>query len=627
MVLQQKTQANLWGSALAGKTVTITTSWNRKSYKVTAAANGEWKVKVATPSYGGPYTITFNDGETITLNDVLIGEVWICSGQSNMEMTPTGMYGDISNLREEVDAANYPQIRMLKVENTLSMQPLTELKTRGGWRLCSPEAVSSFSAVAYFFARDLYKQYHIPIGLINTTWGGTVAEAWTSGQSLKKMPAFAPEVTAMENGLTQEQLNTRFEKDFTGWIDEVAKKDPSYSNGKSAWIDPAFNDADWKQMKVPAFWETVQGLNTFDGVIALRKKFTVPAAWAGKNLVLNLGPIDDIDLTWVNGVEVGHTEIFYAKRTYTIPGKLVKAGENVIAIRVIDTGGGGGLYEGPLTVSLAAGGDEPIGLNGSWSYNVINKINEIPGMPYKPDGPNRPTVLYNAMVNPIINYTIKGVIWYQGESNAGKAYQYRELFPLLINDWRTKWVQGAFPFYFVQLANFMPKDKEPVESEWAELREAQLKTLSVPNTGMAVTIDIGDGGNIHPANKQDVGRRLALIARAKTYGEKLEYAGPVYQSSKVKGNAVEVAFTSAKGLNAKGGKPTGFAIAGTDKKFYWADAKIEGNKVIVSSEQVPQPVAVRYGWANNPDCNLYNEAALPASPFRTDDWQGVTFSK
>ncbi|RVU00471.1 9-O-acetylesterase [Mucilaginibacter limnophilus] len=627
MVLQQKAQVNLWGKADAGKTVKITTSWNKKTYSTTAGADGSWKVKVATPQYGGPHNITFNDGEAITLENVLIGEVWICSGQSNMEMTPTGMYGDILNLREEVAAADYPQIRMLKVENTMSMQPLTELKTRGEWRVCSPETVSQFSAVAYFFARDLYKQYHIPIGLINTTWGGTVAEAWTSGQSLKKMPAFAPSVQAMEQGLTQEKLNEQYNKDLRSWINKLSGKDSLYTNGTLPWISTDFNDADWKTMALPGYWEAVKGLNTFDGVVAYRKKINIPAAWAGKDLVLNLGPVDDADVTWFNGTEVGHTELFLIKRSYTIPGKLVKAGENTIAIRVVDNGGFGGLGDGPLTIAPANENVEPISLKGGWSYRVINTLNQLPPMPYKPDGPNRPTLLYNAMVNPLINYTIKGAIWYQGESNADRAYQYRTLFPLLITDWREKWKQGNFPFYYVQLANFMPKDKQPAESTWAELREAQSKTLSLPNTGMAVTIDIGDGGNIHPANKQDVGHRLALIARAKTYDEKVEYSGPVYQSFKIKGNTVEIAFSNADGLNVKGGKLTGFTVADADKKFYWADAKIEGNKVIVSSNQVSQPVAVRYGWANNPDCNLYNEAALPASPFRTDDWQGVTFGK
>ncbi|MBE9586890.1 9-O-acetylesterase [Mucilaginibacter sp. JRF] len=626
MVLQQKTNVNLWGMASADKNVVITTSWNKKSYTIKADAAGNWKTKVATPTYGGPYTITFNDGEQTELKDVLIGEVWVCSGQSNMEMTPTAMYGDIVNFPQEKAAANFPQIRMLKIENATNIKQQTEFTTRGDWQICTPETFPKFSAVAYFFARNLYESKHIPIGIINTTWGGTIAEAWTSGDALKQMPAFAPKVEAMESSPTEKELLARYENELHQWIGLIDKKDPSYANGKLPWIESGYSDAAWKTIKVPGFWEK-NGMPDFDGIVGFRKVINVPAAWAGKDLVINLGALDDMDVTWFNGVEVGHNEIYFANREYTIPGKLVKAGENVIAVRVFDTGGNGGFDEKPVNIAPVGKPGEAINLAGDWKYNIINKMTDMPPMPYRPDGPNRPTVLYNAMVNPIINYTIKGAIWYQGESNADRAYQYRTLFPLMINNWRNKWGQGNFPFYFVQLAAYMPKDKAPVESAWAELREAQLLTLKQPNTGMAVTIDIGDGGNIHPANKQDVGRRLALIARAKTYGEKVNYSGPVYTSAKANGNAMELTFSNAAGLKAKGDKPTGFAIAGADKKFYWADAKIEGNKVIVSSAEVTAPVAVRYGWGNNPDCNLYNADDLPASPFRTDDWQGITFGK
>ncbi|MCC8409369.1 9-O-acetylesterase [Mucilaginibacter sp. UR6-1] len=626
MVLQQKSNVNLWGKANVGKNLVITTSWNKKSYTIKPDAGGNWTAKIATPAYGGPYTITFNDGEQTELKNILIGEVWVCSGQSNMEMTPTAMYGDILNFQQEKAAANYPQIRMLKIENVTNIKPQTELKTRGAWQICTPESFPKFSTVAYFFARNLYESKHIPIGIINTTWGGTIAEAWTSGDALKQMPAFQKPVADMENSPDEKELLARYEGELKQWMGLIDKKDPSYSNGKLPWIENAYNDAAWKTIKVPGFWETA-GLPNFDGVIGFRKVINVPAAWAGKDLVLNLGALDDIDVTWFNGTEVGHNEVFYANRSYTIPGKLVKAGPNVIAVRIFDTGGNGGFDNKPVSIAPVGDVAAAIDLAGEWKYNIINKMSDMPPMPYRPDGPNRPTVLYNAMVSPIINYTIKGAIWYQGESNADRAYQYRTLFPLMINNWRAKWGQGNFPFYFVQLAAFMPKDNAPVESAWAELREAQLMTLKQPNTGMAVTIDIGDAANIHPANKQEVGRRLALIARAKNYGEKITYAGPAYTSVKANGKTMELTFSNAVGLKVKGDKPTGFAIAGADKKFYWADAKLQGNKVIVSSAQVTAPVAVRYGWGNNPDCNLYNADDLPASPFRTDDWQGITFGK
>ncbi len=626
MVLQQKANVGLWGTAKPATKLTVSPSWGKKKYTVETDKNGSWTLKIGTPAFGGPYTITFDDGEATTLNNVLIGEVWVCSGQSNMEMTPTGMYGDIVNLPEETAAANYPAIRMLKIENRTALQPQKDVVTRGAWQACTPETFKQFSAVAYFFARELQKDLHVPIGIINTTWGGTIADAWTSGDALKSMPAFTAKVKEMEVGPTQEQQNTQYQKDIQQWINTLSSKDPLYANGKLPWLDNSFNDKSWKTLQMPGFWEK-QGLPNFDGAVALRKVINVPAAWAGKDLVLNIRAIDDFDMTWFNGNEIGHKEVFFDQRTYTVPGALVKAGPNVIAIRVVDTGGDGGIAAGDMNLALSGNASEKIDIAGDWKYMVLNKLAELPNLPQQPTGPNRPTVLYNAMVNPIINYTIKGVIWYQGESNADRAYQYRTLFPLMISNWRDKWHEGNFPFYFVQLAAFMPKEQQPNESAWAELREAQAMTLKVPNTGMAVAIDIGDQYNIHPANKQEVGRRLSLIARAKTYGESVFFSGPEYKSVKFENGKAIVTFDYADGLKAKGDKVTGFALAGADHKFYWADAKIENGKVIVSSDQVPDPEAVRYGWANYPECNLYNIVDLPASPFRTDDWKGITYGK
>jgi len=443
MVLQQKDKVALWGKSLAGKTVVIITSWNQKKYTATADETGSWKVTVATPKAGGPYNITFEDGETTTLKDVLIGEVWICSGQSNMEMGLEG-FGKVKNFKEEVAAANHPTIRLLKVEKTTSTQALTEAKFAEGWQVCSPKTVPQFSAVAYFFARNIQQHHNVPIGLIQTAYSGTPAQSWVSGQALEAIPQY----------------------------DSVVK-----------------------------------------------------------------------------------------------------------------------------TVSKTAG---------------------------SPKDAHIPSVLFNAMISPLIPCGIRGVIWYQGESNDKKAQQYKTLFPLLIKDWRNRW-NKEFPFYYVQLANFTEVKADPVESTWAELREAQLQTLKVPNTGMAVAIDIGEAKDIHPKNKQDVGMRLALIARSKVYKEKLPYSGPIYKRHKAKEGKIILSFDHIDGgLQVKSDALNGFAIAGADKKFYWANAKIEGNKVVVWSDAVKEPMAVRYAWANNPVCNLYNAAGLPASPFRTDNWKGIT---
>jgi sialate O-acetylesterase len=621
MVLQQKTMANLWGTSAPGKSFSIVTSWNKRKYSVVADADGNWKNKVLTPAYGGPYTITFDDGEPLILKNILIGEIWICSGQSNMEMQMTGPYGDVLNIQQELaDAANYPEIRMLKIDNKTSFQPQTNVPVKWGWNVCNSQTVRDFSAVAYFFAKNLYDDKHIPIGIINSTWGGTVAEAWTSGNALKTMPAFAPFVKAAEGGLTQQKLDAKYQDDLRIWLNNINAKDPAYKQGKLVWTMLGFDDSAWPQMNIPTYWEQA-GVPDYDGTIWFRKKVNVPANWAGKDLKLDIGAIDDYDDSFFNGTEIGHTELFIYKRSYTIPASLVHTGENTIAIRVFDNGGFGGINKGPVLLSLANDTTGQINLAGPWAYQKANELKALPQPPVLSNSPNRPMLIYNAMINPIIPYTIKGVIWYQGESNADRPYQYEQLFPLLINDWRQKFGEGNFPFYFVQIANYAATD-QPAAADWPALREAQLKTLSVPNTGMAVTIDIGDYHRIHPQNKQEVGRRLALIARAKTYGENITYSGPIYQSEKIIGSKIELLFTHTdKGLSIKGDTLKGFVIAGADKKFYPAVATITGDKVLVSSVSVPNPVNVRYAWANFPICNLYNGAGLPASPFCTDDWQ------
>jgi len=612
MVLQQQTKVNLWGTETPGKSFTIITSWNNKTYNVATNEHGDWKIKIATPVYGGPYTITFNDGQVETLKNILIGEVWVCSGQSNMEMPMTSFYGDVVNLQYELtDAANYPGIRFLKIDNKTSFSPLTNVQTKGAWAVCDPKTVRDFSAVAYFFAKNLFKDKHMPIGIINSTWGGTVAEAWTSGDALKTMPAFAPFVKAAEDGLTQEKIDAQYQKEINSWIDSINIKDPAYQNGKLFWAEPGFDDANWAKMTLPTYWEQA-GVPDYDGTMWFRKKVTIPASWAGKDLVLNMGGIDDYDVSYFNGAKIGHTELFILKRNYTIPGKLIKAGENTIAIRVFDNGGLGGINKGPLQLSLVNDTTGEINLAGEWTFHKANELKLLPQPPALSNSPNRPTLIYNAMINPILPYTIKGVIWYQGESNADRPVQYHQLFPLLIKDWRQRWGEGDIPFYYVQIANYAATDQPPV-ANWPALRDAQLNTLNVPNTGMAVTIDIGDEH-----------RRLALIAQAKTYGENIPYSGPVYKSQIIAGNKITIEFAHTdKGLVAKGDTLKGFIIAGSDKKFYPAQAIVIGNKVVVSSLNVASPVAVRYAWANNPICNLYNGANLPASPFRTDNWDDI----
>ncbi len=626
MVLQQKTKAGLWGKAAAGTNVLITTSWDSEKYSINTNNAGNWNVKLSTPAFGGPFTITINDGDETVLRNILIGEVWVCSGQSNMEM-PLAGWGFINNYEQEVASANFAKIRLLQLQHVTSNALVNDAAvTSNGWTVCSPDNVKSFSSVAYFFAREIFNTTGIPVGLIHTSWGGTIAEAWMSGITLKTTSDFAEAARKIEQEAGSQNVND-YNKKVQDWQQMFVTRDNGYANGRAIWAD-AINTGDWKTMQVPTLWES-SVLPEFDGVVWLKKKIMVAANMVTQGLQVSFGPIDDNDITWINGTKVGQTEGYAVERTYNIPAGLIKEGENEITIRVFDGAGGGGFYGDADKIALTSTDGNRVSLTGAWQYKVGVDMKNMPASPVQASGPNRPTVLFNAMIHPLLNYTIKGAIWYQGESNAGRAYQYRWLFPILITDWRKNWQQGDFPFYFVQLANFMKPYEGPEQSAWAELREAQQKTLSLSNTGMAVTIDIGEAKDIHPKNKQEVGRRLALIALSKTYGKAIEYSGPVYLSKVVNGNTIRLNFShEAGGLKAAEGVAlNGFEVAGADKKFYIADASIISNVVVVSSKQVLQPLQVRYSWANNPNGNLYNGKGLPASPFRTDDFTGVTEGK
>lgn len=623
MVLQQQSNVAFWGKTTPGKTVVINPEWSNKSYAAKADEAGNWKTKIATPAYGGPYTIILNDGESITLSNVMIGEVWVCSGQSNMEM-PLAGWGKIDNYEKEIAAADYKNIRLFQVDHITSNGALSDAKViNNSWTPCNSKSVAEFSSAAYFFAREIYQKTGIPIGLIHTSWGGTIAEAWTSAATIQGMPDFADAFKR----LSSDPAAPTYAEELSKWQKMVSEKDAGSGTGNAGWLAAAIDDSSWEKMVLPTFFDQ-SILPGFDGVVYFRKKITIPKSWEGKSVTLKLGTIDDNDITFFNGEKIGATEGYNIPRIYTIPADQVKSGDNVIAVRVFDGGGGGGIYGDQNILTITSTNGETISLDGAWKYKVGLNLTEVPSMPVSNDGPNRPTVLYNAMINPFIQYTIRGAIWYQGESNADRAYQYSTLFPAMIKDWRSKWKIGDFPFYFVQLANYMQRVPEPAPSAWAELRDAQRQTLSLPNTGMAVTIDIGNADDIHPKNKQEVGRRLALIALAKTYGKGTAYSGPEFVSQQIKGNTILLNFKNINGgLIARNGDLKGFAIAGADQKFYWAKASIQGKQIIVSSADVPNPVAVRYAWANNPECNLYNGAGLPASPFRTDNWQYTTFGK
>ncbi|MEO7768446.1 MAG: sialate O-acetylesterase [Ferruginibacter sp.] len=614
MVLQRDHAIPVWGWADSKEKITV--RFNKQIKVVTTDKLGKWKVYLDTESAGGPYQLAISGKNAITISNILVGDVWVCSGQSNMEFHLQGA----NDAQNEIRQANYPLIRQFEAPKTVSSLPNEDF-SGGDWKICSPETAGNFTAVGYFFARELQKQLNIPIGLIHTSWGGTHVETWTSRNAFENSDEFKSMIAAMPS-LNIDSLSKQKQAENTARIKKLQVSFPPSGNEVTAWKEAAFDDSHWPKMNVPALWEQ-QSLGELDGMVWLRKTVKIAPADAGKAAVLELAMIDDADECYVNGSKVGSTSGYNIKRKYNLPAGLLREGNNTIAVRVEDTGGGGGIYGEASEVKLSIGSNT-IPLAGEWMYQVESVLGSA-GV-----GPNSyPTLLYNGMIQPLIPFAIKGAIWYQGESNAGRAWQYRKAFPLMITDWRKQWKQGDFPFYFVQLATFnADKGDSRKGSSWAELREAQTLTLSLPNTGMAVTTDVGNPTDIHPKNKQDVGKRLAAVALNKTYGKGNTFSGPSFQSYKIVGNKIVVTFTNTgAGLLAhnKYGYLQGFEIAGQDRQFQYAKAYIEGDQVIVYNDVVANPASVRFGWADNAeDDNLFNKDGFPAGPFRTDDWKGIT---
>jgi sialate O-acetylesterase len=619
MVLQRNKLIPVWGWAKANETVVV--SFNKQKKTVKADKDGNWMVKLSPESAGGPFALTVKGNNTIAFSNVLVGEVWVCSGQSNMEWP----LGSVINAEQEIADANYPQIRHFTVTKSASSIPQKDIRG-GSWDIAEPKNAGRFSAVGYFFGRKLYQELKIPIGLINTSWGGTHVETWTSREAFEGSDEFKSMIASVPlvniDSLSKIK-SAKLKLDMQRWQGEVLPK-----SLLSSWNQLAFDDSKWNKLNAPGQWEG-QGLDGVDGVLLFRKSFTVDADKAGSPAVLELAKIDDSDIAYINGVKVGTSDGYNTTRKYMVPSGILKAGTNVIAVRITDTGGGGGFHgDSPMQITV---GDKVQSLAGPWQYRFETINQTVSALNLNPN--EYPSLLYNAMLKPLIPYAIQGAIWYQGESNAGRAWQYRKAFPLMINDWRKRWNQGDFPFYFVQLASFDAGGSSDKKSgyQWAELREAQTLTLSLPNTGMAVTSDVGEVKDIHPRNKQDVGLRLALAALSNTYQKKVVGSGPMYQSMKAEGNKVTITFSNiGTGLMTKDkyGYLKGFEVAGADQKYCYAKAYIKGDKVIVYSDDVPTPIAVRFGWYDDlSDNNLFNKEGLPAVPFRTDNWERVTVAQ
>ncbi len=643
-VLQQGRPVPIWGTADAGEKISV--DFGGKTYATTAGADGKWQVALdSLTATAEPRELVIRgaaEADTVLLKDIVVGEVWLASGQSNMEMGVAGC----SDAPEEIAVANFPLIREFAVPRKGSLSPLETVQ--GKWAVCTPETVGRFSGAAYFFARDLYQKMGVPIGIIHSSFGGTPAEAWTSREALDGDPEFkaqaAEQIELMEK--TPAAIEA-FPKALAAWEAENELVDTSNEGFKNGWAAPEFDDSGWTTATAGFTLSSALKAKT-GGVFWLRKEVDLPAESAGKPFRLSLGHLSEqYDTVYFNGVEIGSLgkappDFYTCGRAYNVPGDLVQAGRNVIAVRYVAHTEKGGFYESGSRMQLPVA--DPKSVDNTWkiaferefppvSAEALSQRPKLATMKIQ----NTPTALFSAMINPLIPYGLRGAIWYQGESNTNPAKLadlYKKLFPLMIGDWRTRWAQGDFPFYFVQLANNGSVFRDHRDSSWAVLREAQSETLAnTPNTGMAVIIDLGSDVTIHPLNKQDVGKRLALWARARTYGEKaLVFQSPLYQSHSVEAGKIRVRFDTGgsplivatkAGLDPAKETPQAklewFEIAGADGKFVWADAVIDGdNSVVVSSPGVPAPTQVRYAWATNPEgCNLYSKAGLPASPFRT----------
>ncbi len=637
MVLQHSTEVAFWGKGHPGSKVVIETGWH-VAFKTEVADDSTWFVKVKTVEPGGPYMISVKNGNQLkNIYDVYLGEVWLGSGQSNMEMTLTGWppTDTILGSADAIANADFPLIRMFTVTRNSSAQPLDNVT--GSWKVCNPDNASAFSATAYFFARKLHKELGIPVGIIHSSWGGTPAESWVSGETLSTDSDFAKVVEDLKTVCPQMVV-------YNNWLSKHPTIDAAIgADGvdplvgldvfNSYCTNPELNTESWPVINIPSMIEPVIG--DFDGVVWFRKEVDIPQSWEGKSLQLNLGPIDDRDVTFFNGVKIGGIEEvgnWQQVRKYTVPGELVKTGKAVIAVRVIDTQGGGGIYGKPDQVNLSVNDKEVISLAGEWEYAVVGQYKEDKLYLFNPEtnefasrpevsvvaGSHTPSALYNAMIAPLVPFTIKGAIWYQGETNVGRSAQYIRLKSMLINDWRQKFKNPDMPFYFVQLAPWHYNNVEGDAS--ARLRDAQRRTLAIPNTGMAVTLDIGNVNNIHPANKKDVGERLARWALVKNYGKEIPFSGPLFAASAIDGDRMIISFTNTDGgINIDATVPNQFELAGADGVFYPANATIDGDKIILTAPKVKAPANARYAYKNGSVASLFNGEGLPAASFTTED--------
>jgi sialate O-acetylesterase len=617
MVLQRDRNIKIWGWASPGEKVSV--NFNGKKENTSTGLNNRWMVVFPAMLAGGPFTMIIDGKNEIILKDILIGDVWFCSGQSNMVLP---MERIKERYPEETNHDSFPEIRNFFIPTALDVTKVYDDLPPGKWTPAVGADLLAFGGLTYFFARQLYQKYHIPIGIINCSVGGYPIESWMSADAFAEFPKLEAQLRNLRDTNSTFNLNRRqVVKESTSPI-PITESDKGMT-GPVKWTDPAYVPENWHSFWLPGYWAD-QGVKGLHGTIYFRKEIDIPVSMTGMPAKLYLGRIVDADSTFVNGQFVGNITYQYPPRRYGLPSGLLKAGKNIIVIKVVNSAGKGGFVP-DKNYSLVTNGQK-IDLRGDWIYQV-GQVLEFPGAEHHESDDYDPQIsltgLFNTMVAPAVQYAVKGFLWNQGEGNIGFPKDYAKYLPALIQNWRSKWNEGDIPFIYAQLPGFMEVDYSPSESDWARLRQSQLEVLAVPNTGMAVTIDAGEWNDIHPLNKKAVGERMALWAEHLAYGSKdPDYSGPVYNSFMKEGNKIILSFShTGSGLMIKGGgKLYYFSIAGADKKYVWAKTTIDGDKIIVWNDNLPNPVSVRYAWANNPEgANLYNKKGLPASPFETDD--------
>lgn len=609
MILQREIPVNIWGWASPGEKVEL--SFNSQTFETSTTAEGKWKIVLPEQKAGGPFSMTITASNQIHLKNILFGDVWLCSGQSNMEL-PMSRVAPL--YRNEIESSTNPNIRLFQVPVRWNYNNLQEDIKGGEWEEANPRDILKYTAVGYFFALDLYKKYNVPIGIIQCAAGGSSAESWISEESLKNFPEQYQIARQLADTTFMRKLLASEKEALGNWFEGLEKSDLGRKG--ISWMDPLLDDSSWLNFQLPSSFAEA-GMDFGNGAVWFRKQIDLPESCSGQSALLELGRIVDGDSVFVNGTFVGNTTYQYPPRRYPVAPGILKVGKNNITVKVISQSGNGAfIKDKPYQLSVSG---KTYDLKGGWKYNIGTTCGPCPLSTFFP---GKPLGLYNAMLYPVANYTLKGMLWYQGESNAERANEYKSVLSTLIGEWRNLWGQGDLPFLFVQLPDFSEPGNDPSDGDWAILRDQQLKTLSVSNTAMVVSIGLGEWNDIHPLRKKEVGQRLALAAEKLAYGDKkVVSSGPIYQSMKVDGNRIELSFTNCgSGLIANNGKKLKhFAIAGADKRFVWGKAEIKGNKIIVWNNTIVNPVFVRYAWADNPaGANLYNKEGLPASPFTTE---------